>query len=117
MKIKIILISLFLSSFFLFSCYNTKIYVGNVSPRMPLVKVNARWNHHVLYGLIPVYDTNMRAEKYVGDVENYVIKTNISFLNCVCAIITYGLYTPTKTTYLVPLSEVKNVNKNWKERR
>ncbi|MDR1757069.1 MAG: Bor family protein [Culturomica sp.] len=86
------------------SCYNTQILVGNVTQQEPVVKVKKVWNHHAIGGLVPIGAT-MTANAYVGDTPNYVIKTNLSFLNGLISGITMGIYTPSQTTYYVPLRD------------
>ncbi len=88
------------------SCYNTKVLVGNVKKNDPVVKVNSVTNHHLLYGLIPVGKTTLQNSEYVGQKENYVVKTNQTFLNGFLNWLTFGIYTPSTTTYYLPLNEV-----------
>ena len=85
------------------SCYNTRIIVGDVKPKEPLVQVNSEWNHHLIFGLVPLDNATMVAADYVNNRPNYVIKTNQSFLNGLVGILTMGIYTPTTTTYYIPL--------------
>lgn len=47
------------------SCYNTKILVGDVNPKDPLVKINSEWNHHLIGGLVPLGNAQMKASEYV----------------------------------------------------
>ena len=89
------------------SCYNTKVLVGNVKPKDPIIKVQTEWNHHLLLGLVPLKNATMNAQEYVGDAKNYVVKTNISFLHGLIYFFTSGIYTPTQTQYYVPMSEIK----------
>ena len=58
------------------------------------------------YGLIPVGNTKMEAKEYVGDAENYVIKNSWTFLDGFLNILTWGIYTPTTTTFYVPVNEM-----------
>ena len=43
---------------------------------------------------------------YVGDRENYVVRTYSSFLNGLVGSLTFGIYTPTSTVYYVPLKDI-----------
>ena len=95
-----------LLSLLLSSCYNARVCVGNVQKNDPVVKVNSVMNHHLLYGLIPVGNTKMEAKEYVGDAENYVIKDSWTFLDGFLNILTWGIYTPTTTTFYVPVNEM-----------
>ena len=65
----------------------------------PLVQVNREWNHHLIAGLIPVGNGKVEAAEYV-------VKTNMSFLNLLVSGITFGIYTPTQTKFYVPLRSV-----------
>lgn len=85
------------------SCYNTRILVGNVKPKEPLVEVNSEWNHHLIYGLVPLGNTTMVAADYVNNKPDYVVKTYTSFLSGLLSGITFGIYTPTQTKYYIPL--------------
>ena len=87
------------------SCYTTKVYHGDISKTEPMVKINKEWNHHIIGGLVPV-GAKMKADEYVGEHKNYMVKTNQSFLNLLVNAITFGLYTPTTTTYYVPLKSL-----------
>ena len=89
------------------SCYNTKVCVGNMKADDPAIKVNSVTNHHFLYGLIPGGKTKLDAKKYVGERENYSVKNRWTFLNGFLGCITWGIYTPTTTTFYVPLDDVK----------
>lgn len=89
------------------SCYNNRILVGNVSENDPVVEVQKQWNSHWLYGLIPGGKTNLKAEEFVKGRQNYVVKTNQSFVNGLINGLTMGIYTPTTTTFYVPLDEAK----------
>lgn len=87
------------------SCYTTKVYHGNINKTEPMVKINQEWNHHIIGGLVPI-GAKMKAEEYVGKHEKYMVKTHQSFLNLLVNAVTFGLYTPTTTTYYVPLNSL-----------
>ncbi len=97
----------FIMAVALTSCYNNRILVGNVSENDPVVKVQSQWNSHWLYGLIPGGKTNVKAKEFVKGRKDYVVKTNISFVNGLIGSLTWGIYCPTTTTFYVPLEEVK----------
>jgi len=88
------------------SCYNTRIVVGTVERNEPLIEVSREWNHHLIYGLVPLNNATMKAQEYVGNHRNYVIRTYWSFLNGLVGSLTCGIYTPTSTVYYVPLKDV-----------
>lgn len=90
------------------SCYNTRIIVGNVRPNEPLLEVSREWNHHLIYGLVPLDNATMHSAEYCGDQEDYVIKTYTSFLNGLVSNLTFGIYTPTETVYYVPLRSLQS---------
>lgn len=88
------------------SCYNTRILVGNVDPKEPVIEVQKEWNHHLFYGLLPLNNATMKASEYVGGKTNYVVKTNQSFLNMLVGSLTWGIYTPTQTIYYIPVKDI-----------
>lgn len=92
------------------SCYNTRILVGDVKHKDPVVKINSEWNHHLIGGLVPLGNATMNAEEYLAGHKNYVVKTNMNFLNMLVSGITFGIYTPTNTVYYVPLKDFNNKN-------
>ena len=85
------------------SCYNVKVVNGDITTKTPVVKVNSEWNHHFLFGLVAAKNANMESKNYVEDAENYVVKTNQSFVNGFVSFLTLGIYTPTTTTYYMPV--------------
>lgn len=89
------------------SCYNTRMVVGNVRENEPLVEVSREWNHHIIFGLVPLNNATMHTEEYVGGYANYVVKTNTGFLNGLIESITFGIYTPTQTIYYIPLRDLQ----------
>ena len=79
------------------SCYNTRIIVGSVDPKEPVIEINKEeWVHHLIGGLIPLNNATADASKYVNNAPNYIVKTNMSFLNMLVGGITGGIYTPLK---------------------
>ena len=97
----------FVAAISLTSCYNTRVLVGNVKPKEPVVEVNKEWNHRLICGLVPLDNATMDASEYVNGAENYIVKTNHSFLNMLVGCITGGIYTPTQTTYYLPLKDTQ----------
>lgn len=93
------------------SCYNTKILHGAVTPKDPVTEVNKKWNHHLLWGLVPLDNATMQAADFIGNRNNYVVKTNQTFVNGLVNCLTFGIYSPTTTTYYIPLSDVNSSNK------
>ena len=90
------------------SCFSTQIACGeNMTAKTPVVKVNSEWNHHFLFGLIPGSNAKMVAKDYVDGAENYVVKTNQTFVNGLVNFLTFGIYTPTTTTYYVSLKDAQ----------
>jgi len=90
-------------------CYfsHVLLLVGNVKPKEPVVEVNKEWNHHLICGLVPLDNATMDASEYVNGAENYIVKTNHSFLNMLVGCITGGIYTPTQTKYYLPLKDTQ----------
>ena len=90
------------------SCYNTRVLVGNVKPNEPMVEINKEWNHHLIYGLVPIGNAKVQeASEYVGDHTDYMIKTNRSFLNYLVGGLTGEIYSPTQTKYYIPLRDME----------
>lgn len=89
------------------SCYNTRLYYGDVTKTEPLVKVNSEWNHHLIGGLVPLKNAKIDVQEYTGGAKDYVIKTNMNFLNYLVGGVTMGIYTPTQTSVYVPLRSVQ----------
>lgn len=90
------------------SCYNTRVFVGNVKPKDPVVEVNSEWNHHLIVGLVPLANANVSPAEYLDGAQNYVVKTNTSFLNYIVSFVTFGIYTPTQTKFYIPLKDTPN---------
>lgn len=84
------------------SCYNTRVLVGNVNPNQELRKVSSHWNGHLLGGLIPLKNAKVRSQNWVNGYSDYMVKTNTNFLNMLVSGVTFGIYTPTQTTFYVP---------------
>lgn len=99
---------LLLAAISLTACYNTRIMVGNVQPKEPLVEVNKQWNSHFLAGLIPCKNAKMNPAVYVDNAPNYVVRTYTSFVNGLVGVVTFGIYTPTQTKYYIPMRDMKN---------
>lgn len=89
------------------SCYNAKVCMGNVKQNDPVVKVNSVTNHNLLWGLIPLSQNKVEAKNYIGNRENYAVKYNWTFLNGFLGCITCGIYSPTTTTFYVPLNDLE----------
>jgi hypothetical protein len=75
------------------SCY---VYTGNVGKGAQSNQSVSGWNHYVLFGLAPVGTTD--PNKLSGGAENYTITNQMTFVNGLVAVLTFGLYTPTTTT-------------------
>ena len=88
------------------SCYSVTTCVGTIKADAPAVKVNSVKNHHFLYGLIGVGNTNIEDSKYIGDHKNYKVKKSTSFVDGLLETLTFGIYTPTTTTYYLPTDQV-----------
>lgn len=88
------------------SCYSTSTCVGNLDKNDPTVKVNTVKNHFLLGGLIPIANTNLQDSKYIGKAKTYKVKKSFTFLDGFLQCITLGLYTPSTTTYYLPVQTV-----------
>jgi len=87
------------------SCYTAKIAHGSLTTDSPVVKVNSKKNHALIEGLLPL-GNGYEAKKYIGERTDYVTKSQVTFVDGFLRLITFGLYTPSTTTFYVPLSEV-----------
>lgn len=105
MRKKVSLLGCLAVSLLLSSCYTAKIAHGSLTTDAPVVKVNSKKNHALIEGLIPL-GNGWDAKKYVGDRTDYVTKSQITFVDGFLRLITAGLYTPSTTTFYVPISEV-----------
>jgi hypothetical protein len=85
------------------ACHNTRVLAGTIYPEEPVVKLVRSWNHHLIGGLVPLGNTTMLAFEYTNRSEDYIVKTNVSFLNGLATAVTAGLYAPNTTTLYVPL--------------
>lgn len=89
------------------SCYNTRLYVGNVTKTEPLVEVNKKWNSQFIAGLVTTKSAKLEVAPFVNNAPNYMVKTNQSFLNGLVSVVTFGIYTPSQTIFYVPLKDIK----------
>lgn len=87
------------------SCYNSSVCVGDMKVDDPAMEVNSVSNPHFIGGLIG--HKKVEASKYVGDAKSYCVKRSQSFLDGALSAITFGIYTPTTTTFYVPLKGSK----------
>ena len=107
MKKLISVFACFLVAVTLVSCYNTRIIYGDVKKDEPLVEVNKiMWTHGFLFGLIPGNNSIIDTKDFAGGANNYVIRTNQSFINALVGGLTCGIYTPTQTTLYIPLKDM-----------
>lgn len=87
------------------SCYTAKVAHGSLTTDSPVVKVNSKKNHALIEGLVPL-NGGFEAKKYVGERRDYVTKSQITFVDGLLRFITLGIYTPSTTSFYVPLTEV-----------
>ena len=75
------------------SCYSYTTVVGDGA------KGNAttsKWNHYLIGGLAPIDVSNPK--DLAGGAEDYNVKTEMSFVNGLVSVLTFGIYSPTTTT-------------------
>ena len=89
------------------SCYTTNNSVGNASDNEPMVTVKTVKNHHLIYGLVPLKNTEMKDKEVVANHKNYKITKSMTFVDGLLQWLTWGIYTPTTTTYSIPLKDAK----------
>ena len=85
------------------SCYPTTTCVGTMKKHTPAVRVHSVWNHYLLGGLIPIGKNTLEDRQYVGENTDYKVKRRWTFMNGFLAVITSGIYTPTTTSYYLPI--------------
>lgn len=95
------------------SCYSTTFCVGDISPTDPALSVKTTHNAHFLVGL--VNGKEVAVNKYVAGEANYKIKHYRSIEDYFLSFITLGIYTPTTTTFYLPVDKAISANKNNKE--
>jgi hypothetical protein len=84
---------MFASSMLLTSCWSYTSVVGEGSQGN---NETTKWNHYILWGLAPV---GVSDSKQMADgAENYTVHTRQSFVNGLCAAVTFGIYSPFTTT-------------------
>lgn len=75
------------------SCYSYTEVVGKGPQKNQQEK---KWNHYMVYGLVPV--SRVSKKDMVGDTENYAVKIEHSFINGLLSAVTFGIYSPTTVT-------------------
>lgn len=88
------------------SCYTTSYYHGRAVPGEAYVKVNSVKNHSLILGLVPVGKNRLKSEEYVNGHDSYVVKHRITFADGLLYCVTGGLYTPSTTTFYLPVDSV-----------
>lgn len=91
-NLKTIAVVLFVSMF-LTSCYS---YTSVVGAGPEKYKKESAVNHYFFYGLVPAKMSD--SKRMASGVTNYQVHTRQTFLNGLVAGLTFGIYTPTKTT-------------------
>lgn len=89
------------------SCYSTTTCVGTITEDAPSVKVNTVKNHFLIDGLIPISKTNLADSKYIGTRKNYKVKKSLTFVDGLLRVLTLGIYSPSTTTYYIPLEDLE----------
>ncbi len=90
------------------SCSTSRILVGDVKPKEPMVEVSKEHNAHFIMGLAKTGKTI--AEEHVGDAQNYAVVTRIGFGDLVLSAVTAGIYTPSTTKYYIPIRYMDGYN-------
>lgn len=89
------------------SCYTSKVYHGNVTENTPVLEVASKANPILLFGLLPLKGASQKASDVVGDKKNFVVKTGWTFVDGFLNSLTLGIYSPTTTSYYLPVSELE----------
>ena len=101
---KILLLSAI--AFAMSSCYTSSVYHGTMTKHTPQVEVASKRNHILLWGLLPI-KAEQKASDILGNRTNYTTQNKWTFVDALLNYITYGIYSPTTTTYYVPWGEMK----------
>ena len=89
------------------SCFRTKLYVD------PIVEVGKEpMNAHFVAGLVAGRNATVETAEHVNDAENYVVQTNLSFVDLLIGSVTFGIYTPTQTKFYIKTDEIGKSVKN-----
>lgn len=102
---KIFVLSCITATLLLSSCYTAKIAHGSLTTDSPVVKVNSKKNHALIEGLVPL-NNGYEAKKFIGDTPDYITRSQITFVDGLLRFITLGIYTPSTTSFYVPLNNV-----------
>lgn len=98
---KLLFLPVLMCAFLFSSCYTSRVAHGNMTFEEPMVKVNSKKNHNVLWGLVPV-KSDQKATSFIGDKKDYVTQRQSTFVDGLLNFITFGIYNPSTTTYYVP---------------
>jgi len=75
------------------SCYSYTTVVGDGAKGND---TTSKWNHYLIGGLAPIDVSNPK--DLAGGAEDYNVKTEMSFVNGLVSVLTFGIYSPTTTT-------------------
>ena len=75
------------------SCYSYTTVVGDGAKGND---TTSKWNHYLIGGLVPIDVSNPK--DLAGGAEDYNVKTEMSFVNGLVSVLTFGIYSPTTTT-------------------
>jgi hypothetical protein len=75
------------------SCYSYNTVVGEGAKG---TDTTTKWNHYLIGGLAPINVSNPK--DLAGGATDYNVKTEMSFLNGLVNVLTFGIYSPTTTT-------------------
>lgn len=77
------------------SCFSSRQIVGKGAQGNSYATAK---NHNMFFGTVK--DESCNTEEMAGNAENYTISTKQTFADVVLAVVTLGVYTPTKTTVI-----------------
>ena len=97
------------------SCSTSRILVGDVKPKEPMIEVSKEHNAHFLGGLVKTGKTI--AQEHVGDAENYAVLTRYGFGDIMLSFVTGYIYTPTTTKYYIPVRYMDDFDFVGKEKQ
>lgn len=92
------------ASMMLVSCYSVTYCYGDMKEDSPSVKVNSIHHPGFICGLVGTGKSQIATSKYMDGVKDYKVKHSISFVDGLLECVTFGIYTPTTTTFYAPVN-------------
>lgn len=94
-------------------CCGTRLYFGEAEPKTDYLQEVERRAlvPHFVGGLVHLPSATMHVEDYVGEREDFVVKTNLSFFDAFLGNVTSGIYTPSQVKFYEAAPNVKEMKR------